>query len=74
MYYVYFLKSKKKLNWSYVGMTNNVDRRIQEHTTGQSTYTSSYLPVYLVSYIAVKTHCQAEALENISSQVPGLHL
>jgi putative endonuclease len=45
---VYILKCAD--NSYYVGVTNNLDRRINEHQTGcnQESYTSSRLPVELV--------------------------
>ena len=43
MYYVYILKS---LNYrkSYVGSSNDVERRLQEHNTGKSLYTRRHKP------------------------------
>ncbi|HRN71133.1 MAG TPA: GIY-YIG nuclease family protein [Candidatus Woesebacteria bacterium] len=63
MYYVYFLKSKKKAKWSYVGLTNNINRRLQEHKAGSSSYTKFYLPIDLVSYIAINDFEKAKNLE-----------
>ncbi|MCH7883540.1 GIY-YIG nuclease family protein [Patescibacteria group bacterium] len=43
MYYVYILKSivAKK---SYVGYTDNVERRLKEHNLGRHDYTKRHLP------------------------------
>ena len=43
MFIVYLLKSNiaKK---SYVGLTNNIERRIIEHNSGKHFYTKRYLP------------------------------
>ena len=38
MFFVYALWSKE-FDKIYVGMTNNPDRRLDEHNAGQSTYT-----------------------------------
>jgi putative endonuclease len=43
MYFVYVLKSKD-FPKSYVGITNNIDRRIQEHNSGKHFYTKRYPP------------------------------
>lgn len=63
MWYIYFLKSKKKLNWIYVGSTNNLNRRIPEHNDGKVLSTRPYLPIYLDAYIAVRTEQKARELE-----------
>ena len=42
-YFVYILKS---INFpkTYVGFTNNLDRRLKEHNEGKSKFTSKYVP------------------------------
>ena len=46
MYYVYILLlSNKQL---YVGITNNIRRRLREHELGKSLFTKNRLPVKLV--------------------------
>lgn len=72
MYYVYFLKSKKKARWSYVGLTNNLVRRLEEHRLGQSTYTKPYLPIELVSYFAVVDYKNARNLEKYFKTGSGI--
>ena len=43
MYFVYVLKSEN--NWRfYVGMTDNVERRIKEHNSGKTKSTKGYRP------------------------------
>lgn len=43
MYYLYILKSKVKII-NYVGITNNLTRRLKEHNSGKSSFTKRYLP------------------------------
>ncbi len=50
MQYVYLLKCSD--NSTYTGCTNNIDERIIRHNQGQVKYTSSRLPVEVVTYIA----------------------
>lgn len=51
MYQVYILKSLKKLNLSYVGLTTKgVDKRLDEHNLGKSKYTKTFTPWKLVYY------------------------
>ena len=47
MYAVYVLKSSR-VEWYYVGMTNNLSKRIRQHNTGQTTSTKSHLPLSMV--------------------------
>jgi len=63
MYYVYFLKSRIKANWIYVGSTDNIERRLKEHEKGLSSSTKPYLPVYLVGYVALLTEKSSRKLE-----------
>jgi putative endonuclease len=51
MYYVYVLKSLKDHSL-YIGYTNDIDRRLLEHNSGQSVYTKSRCPWALVYYEA----------------------
>jgi putative endonuclease len=46
-YYVYILKSKKT-NKTYTGYTNNLERRLKEHNSGKSNFTSKYIPWELI--------------------------
>jgi putative endonuclease len=43
MYYTYILLSKK-INKTYVGATNNLERRLKEHNSGESKFTKQYQP------------------------------
>jgi len=46
-YIVYAIKSILH-GFIYVGMTNNIERRIKEHNSGYSKYTKAYLPWELI--------------------------
>ncbi len=43
MFFIYILKSQVA-NKSYVGHTDDLDRRIKEHNSGKHFYTKRYLP------------------------------
>ena len=43
MFYVYAIKSITR-NYIYVGLTNNIERRIAEHNNGENKTTKSYRP------------------------------
>jgi putative endonuclease len=52
MYYVYILYSLNA-NKSYVGSTDNPERRLSEHNSGRSYFTDRYKPwvlIYLEEY------------------------
>lgn len=51
MYYVYILESSKS-NILYYGYTEDLKKRMNEHKTGQSTFTKGHLPWRLVWYSA----------------------
>ena len=46
-YYIYTLQSLKDLNF-YVGYTNNIQRRIDEHQSGKVLSTKNRLPMKLI--------------------------
>jgi putative endonuclease len=48
MYYVYVLKSRLR-TYTYVGLTNNLERRIDQHQQGKSRTTRAYRPFELIS-------------------------
>lgn len=58
MFYAYVLKSLKN-GRNYVGSTDNLNRRICEHNSGQSKYTSSTRPFRLVYFERFKTRIEA---------------
>lgn len=62
MYYVYVLKSKK-LGKLYIGFTRDLRKRFQQHNTGQSKYTSRYMPWVLVYYEAYASKKDAQERE-----------
>jgi len=61
MWYVYFLNLANGNN--YVGSTNDLKRRVRSHERGQVQSTKSFLPVQLMSYIAVMSEPKARELE-----------
>jgi len=47
MYYVYLIKSTRK-KWRYIGFTNDLSKRFQEHNIGQVKSTKVYKPFQLI--------------------------
>jgi putative endonuclease len=62
MWYVYVLRSSKDNNL-YVGFTNDLKRRLNEHQSGKNVSTAKRLPITLETYIVVPTKKQAMELE-----------
>ncbi len=62
MYFVYAIKSKTK-NYIYVGLTNNVERRLIEHNNGENRSTKAYVPFCLIIRESFETRIDARARE-----------
>ncbi|MBI3765122.1 MAG: GIY-YIG nuclease family protein [Ignavibacteriales bacterium] len=61
-WYVYILRSLKK-EFTYIGSTNNLERRLSEHNEGFVQSTKAYTPFKIVAYVAVETEKKARDLE-----------
>ena len=62
MYYVYVLKSEL-INTYYVGLTNNIERRLKQHEQGQSPSTKWRLPLQLIHVEICETRIEARKKE-----------
>jgi len=62
MFYVYVIKSNKD-NKLYIGYTNDLKRRIEEHRKGRSFSTKHRGPFSLIYYEAFKSQKDATARE-----------
>jgi putative endonuclease len=62
MYYVYAIKSLTA-NYIYVGMTSNIERRLDEHNKGQNRSTKAYRPFILIFSEQVETRAKARERE-----------
>jgi predicted GIY-YIG superfamily endonuclease len=63
MHYVYILRSVNFPEKIYVGYTNNIAQRLNQHNAGKSTYTDKYKPWVLHGYIAFIEETKAIAFE-----------
>ena len=64
MYFVYILKSKISNDKFYVGITDNIERRLEEHNSKPTnSYTVKYAPWDLVTYVVLRNRRKAEKLE-----------
>jgi predicted GIY-YIG superfamily endonuclease len=62
MYFVYILESADQQRW-YVGITDDIDRRLTEHNSGHSTHTEKFRPWGIKTYVAFSKLNRAQAFE-----------
>ena len=63
MHYVYLLESREVANQRYVGVTNDLRRRVAEHNSGQSAHTAKFAPWRVVAYFAFGEEQKAREFE-----------
>lgn len=63
MFYVYILQSIEKPDSYYVGLTQDLKRRLQEHNAGESTHTRKFLPWRVSTYLAFSDKQRAQDFE-----------
>lgn len=62
MYYVYVLKSLQH-GKIYIGMTGDLRKRVEQHNSGDSTFTKKYKPFKLIYYEASESVHDTRARE-----------
>ena len=62
MIYVYLIQSESHPSKTYVGITNQLKRRLAVHNSGGSVHTSNFRPWNLISYVAFSNASNARAL------------
>jgi putative endonuclease len=62
VYYVYILKSRKTGKF-YVGFTNDVERRLQEHNAGRTVSLRKHIPLEIVRVEEYSFYDQARSRE-----------
>jgi len=62
MFYIYVLRSNKR-NYCYVGLTDNITRRCEEHNRGKNKTTKPYRPFELIWQESFKTRAEARKRE-----------
>ena len=61
-YYVYILQSTQSGQF-YIGQTQDLAKRFEEHNSGKSNYTSKHGPWILIWYVELSTRKEAYRLE-----------
>ena len=62
MFYVYAIKSECR-NYIYVGLTNNLERRLSEHNVGKNKTTKPYRSFVLIHSETFNTRVEAREKE-----------
>lgn len=62
MFNVYAIRSELR-NYIYVGMTSNLERRLNEHNKGENRSTKSYRPFVLIYVEIYNTRVEARERE-----------
>jgi len=63
MYFVYYLRSIPYPNRYYVGLTNDIKKRLSEHNDGKSIHTNKFKPWLLNGYTAFTDKQKAQVFE-----------
>ena len=63
MKYVYILESVNFPSEIYIGLTDDLRKRLAAHNAGQSAHTRKFMPWRLVSYVAFSDETKAVAFE-----------
>lgn len=71
MYYVYLLQSKQD-NSYYTGVTTDVEKRLREHNTKRSQYSSGKIPFELTWYCAFHSKESAYRFEKYLKSGSGI--
>ncbi len=62
MYYVYAIESLNR-KYIYIGITNDIDKRVKQHNTGKNKTTKPYLPFQILFTEEYKTRIDARKRE-----------
>ena len=63
MFYVYLIETLGTPVKRYVGLTENLKRRLTEHNAGKSPHTAKHKPWRMVTYIAFSSKAKADSFE-----------
>jgi len=71
MYYVYLIRSEPIPAQTYIGMTDNLEARLQSHNEGANKHTSKFKPWRLECHIGFPSRKQAANFERYLKQGSG---
>jgi len=70
-YYTYILENQR--GYQYVGLTENLEDRLQRHNNGEVSSTAKYKPWNIIGYTAFLTRKQAADFEKYLKSGSGTH-
>lgn len=72
MYFVYFLRSESNTSKTYIGQTNNLERRLAEHNSPEAgKYIKQFQPWSIEHFILAETRAVAEEAERYFKSSSG---
>lgn len=71
MHFVYFLRSLSNPAKTYIGETSNLVMRMQQHNSGQSDYTSRFMPWEVEAFVMTDTEETAIKVEAYFKNTSG---
>jgi putative endonuclease len=71
MHIVYILKSRIDSSKTYVGITDNLEKRLKEHNAGLSYYSKRYAPWYVETHIVFSNKELAGSFEKYLKEGSG---
>ena len=71
MKYVYILQSMSDDKRFYIGITDNMEMRLEKHNAGEVPHTSKYKPWRVKTYIAFSDETQAQSFEKYLKTASG---
>lgn len=63
MIFVYIIETTEEPKRFYVGVTENIELRLEKHNSGQVPHTAKFKPWFLKNYFAFKDQKKAFAFE-----------
>ena len=63
MFYVYLIESQNDPRQRYIGLTEDLRKRMAEHNGGEATHTSKFVPWRVVTYVAFDNRQKAAEFE-----------
>lgn len=74
MKYIVYVLSNTVARKSYVGLTDNLDRRLKEHNSGDSYYTKRYAPWKVIYTEELNSQFEARKREKYLKSASGRRL
>ena len=71
MHYVYVIQSLNNPEEKYIGLTENIKKRLYDHNSGSSSHTRKYRPWKIVACIGVEKRETAAKLEKYMKSGSG---